>query len=195
MTFAEIATLFGYMAVCSFTPGPGNILALNTTTQYGWKNSRRLIFGICVGYGVVQAICSIALCQLNNVLSPALQVLKYIGGIYMVWLAIHMIRSRPQTEGNEKQPTFREGFLLQFVNVKIYFYIMTLLSVYFIPHLHSAAGLTAAGTVAVLIGSAASLVWAFLGMKLQTTYEKRYRIINIILGLFLIYCAWNIIRG
>lgn len=30
MNAAEVTSLLGYMLVCSFTPGPGNILVLNT---------------------------------------------------------------------------------------------------------------------------------------------------------------------
>lgn len=43
MTSATSTSLLGYMLVCSFTPGPGNKLALNTTSTYGWKRSRSLI--------------------------------------------------------------------------------------------------------------------------------------------------------
>lgn len=44
MPIAVLVTMLGYMLVCSFTPGPGNILALNTTTQFGWQKGKRLIF-------------------------------------------------------------------------------------------------------------------------------------------------------
>ena len=188
-------TLLGYMLVCSFTPGPGNILALNATSSYGWKKSLRLVCGICAGYALVQLLCTIALYELNTSFHTALEVLKYVGGIYMIWLAIHMMRSKPDTACDDKQPTFREGMLLQLVNVKIYFYIMTLLSVYFIPSLSTKGELALAGAVAVGIGSAASVIWALLGAGLQELYQKHYRLINLVLGFFLIYCAWTMIRG
>ena len=44
------------------------------------------------------------------------------------------------------------------------------------------------------IGSAATFTWAFLGIKLQTIYNKYFRVINIILGAFLLYCAWEIVK-
>lgn len=84
MAIAEFTSLLGYMLVCSFTPGPGNILALNTTSTYGWKRSRSLIFGICFGYALVQTICSTALYQLNQIFTPALDGLRIIGGIYII---------------------------------------------------------------------------------------------------------------
>lgn len=195
MLVFQNATLLGYMLVCSFTPGPGNILALNTTSRYGWKKGLRLVLGICMGYALVQLLCTLALYELNSVFGAVLEILKYAGSVYMIWLAIHMMRSKPETSCDDKLPTFREGMLLQLVNVKIYFYIMTLLSVYFIPHLHTASGLLFAGAIAVGIGSAASVIWAVLGAGLQALYQKHYRCINVVLGFFLIYCAWTMIRG
>lgn len=189
MNISQITSLLGYMLVCSFTPGPGNILALNTTSKYGWKNSRRLILGIFIGYAAVQTICTIILSFIEKVFSPFLQALKYAGAVYMIWLAIHIIRSSPDNETADKKPTFREGFLLQLVNVKIYFYISTLLSAYFIPNCRGTFSLAAAGAFTVSLGSAAGLCWAFLGIKIQSFYKSHFKSVNIILGIFLGYCA------
>ena len=195
MTIAESVSLLGYMAVCSFTPGPGNILALNTTSTYGWKRSRSLILGICLGYALVQTICSAALYQLNHFFAPALNGLRMTGGIYMVWLAVHIIRSQPDEDTERKNPTLVEGLLLQLVNVKIYFYITSLLSAYFIPNCDTIFELALAGAFAVSIGSAACLTWAFLGVKLQKIYLRYFKTVNAVLGIFLLYCAWTIVKG
>lgn len=195
MTTDTLFTMICYMIVCSFTPGPGNILSLNTMTKYDWKDGKRVIAGVCCGYLVVQYICTFAVFGLNEVLAPALHILKYVGGVYMMWLAYHIVVSKPQTELDEKKPTFRSGFFLQLVNVKIYFYITSLLSVYYVPYIKKLSLLLAAGVGAVAIGSMASFTWAFLGLKIQKVYNKYYRPINIVLGLFLVYCAWNIVRS
>ena len=34
-----LTNFFVYAIVNAFTPGPGNILALNTVTNYGWKKA------------------------------------------------------------------------------------------------------------------------------------------------------------
>ena len=55
-------TLLNFLVYCvvnAFTPGPGNILALNTVTNYGWKRGSRLFLGIFAGYYVVQIICAL----------------------------------------------------------------------------------------------------------------------------------------
>lgn len=191
MTVSMLGTLSCYMLINSFTPGPGNILAMNTTSCFGWKKGKKLILGICCGYFLVQLLCTIALYSLNVMISPVLSILRYIGAFYMVWLSIHIALSRPTQTSVNKTPSFSTGFLLQFVNVKVYFYVCTLLTVYFIPHIESIPLLILAGLGAATIGSAASLTWAFLGVKLQANYEKHYRLINGILALFLLYCAWE----
>lgn len=195
MTLSLLGTMLGYMTISSYTPGPGNILAMNTTTKFGWKKSKRLIWGICFGYLCVQFLCTIAVYGLNYILEPALSVIKYVGSVYMLWLSFHIISRRPQTIEQDKTPTFRTGFLLQLVNVKIYFYIMTLLTAYLIPNINGLINLFAAGACIVLFGSVACLAWAALGVQLQDSYTKHYKTINLVLGLFLLYCAWNIVRS
>ena len=45
--------------------------------------------------------------------------MKYIGAAYILWLAIHIVFSKPSTENAEQSESFLKGFMLQFVNVKI----------------------------------------------------------------------------
>ena len=113
MTASQFLTLICYMIICSFTPGPGNILSLNTTSRYGWKKSRFLILGVCCGYGIVQAICTFAIATVGSVLSSALSVLKYAGGIYMIYLSIQIIRSSPHTTETAEYLSFKKWLLLQ----------------------------------------------------------------------------------
>lgn len=195
MPLSVLIPLFLYMITCSFTPGPGNILALNTTSQYGWEKSQNLILGICLGYALVQTMCTIAIYCLAHQFASLLSILKYVGGVYMIWLAIHIVRSTAAENSKSGNPTLKEGLLLQLVNVKIYFYISTLLSVYFIPNSKTPVDLALYGIFAVSIGSVACLTWAFLGVKLQTIYEKHFKLINAVLGVFLAYCAFSIVKG
>ena len=164
MPISIFLTMLSYMLISSFTPGPGNILALNTTTKCGWKKSKILILGICCGYGCVQLICTLAVFSLNTVLSPALVLLKYVGSVYMIWLGIKIIKSKPNTEDTNITPSFYTGFLLQLVNVKIYFYITTLLTGYLTIYYKSLPQLLMAGLVVVFIGSIANITWGILGV-------------------------------
>ena len=85
-----LTNFFIYAIVNAFTPGPGNILALNTVTNYGWKKGKPLFFGIFTGYYVVQIICAVFVYGVGTFLPDVLQIMKYIGAAYILWLAIHI---------------------------------------------------------------------------------------------------------
>ena len=101
-----------YCVINAFTPGPGNILALNTVTNYGYKKGKPLFFGIFAGYYVVQILCAIFVYGVNSLLPNVMEVMKYIGAAYILWLAIHIAFSKPSTENAEQSASFLKGFRL-----------------------------------------------------------------------------------
>ncbi len=185
--------MLGYMLISSFTPGPGNILALNTMVNYGWKKGRRLVLGIGIGYLVVQYMCTLAVYFLNAYLNNAMVYIKYLGAVYLIWFALHIALSKKYEQNNKKEASFTVGFFMQLVNVKIYFYCMTLLSAYIIPMMSDMTAVLLMGIFVVFIGCTATLTWAFLGIKLEKFYKAHFKVCNVILALFLVYCAVNII--
>ena len=127
MPMAVLSNFLIYCVINAFTPGPGNILALNTVTNYGYKKGKPLFFGIFAGYYVVQILCAIFVYGVNSLLPNVMGVMKYIGAAYILWLAIHIVFSKPSTENAEQSASFLKGFMLQFVNVKIYMFGVTAL--------------------------------------------------------------------
>lgn len=58
MSKAVLSNFLIYCVINALTPGPGNILALNIVTNYGYKKGKTLFFGIFAGYYVVQILCA-----------------------------------------------------------------------------------------------------------------------------------------
>lgn len=106
MRIQNFGLMFLFMLISSFTPGPGNLLALDTMIKSGWKDGRKLILGIVSGYLTVQYICTFAVFELNHYLSSALHVLKFVGAAYLVWLAIHVIISKSSKNKKQRNPHF-----------------------------------------------------------------------------------------
>lgn len=90
-----IGNFFIYAIINAITPGPGNILALNTVSNYGWKKGKPLFFGEFVGYYIVQILCAVFVFGVSTFLPDVLGVMKYIGAAYILWLAIHIAISKP----------------------------------------------------------------------------------------------------
>ena len=183
-----------YCPTLTFTPGPGNILALNTVTNYGWKKGKPLFFGIFTGYYVVQIICAVFVYGVGTFLPDALQVMKYIGAAYILWLAIHIAISKPEVSEEQGSASFIKGFLLQFVNVKIYMFGITALTGFITPYSKAMWTLIGFELLIATIGTIATSTWIGAGILIQNFYIKHYRIINIILALTLLECIWSILR-
>lgn len=189
-----LGNFFIYSVINAFTPGPGNILALNTVTNYGYKKGRPLYWGIFAGYYVVQVICAIFVFGVSTFLPDVLGIMKYIGAAYILWLAVHIALSKPITSAVEKSASFLKGFLLQFVNVKIYLFGITALTGYITEYSGSLWVLLLFEIIIATIGTIATLTWIGMGVLIQRAYQKYYRVINIILALTLSECVYSMLK-
>ena len=194
MPMAVLSNFLIYCVINAFTPGPGNILALNTVTNYGYKKGKTLFFGIFAGYYVVQILCAIFVYGVNSLLPNVMEVMKYIGAAYILWLAIHIAFSKPSTENAEQSASFLKGFMLQFVNVKIYMFGVTALTGYVVEYMSSFPVLLFFELVIATIGTIATCTWIGLGVLIQKFYLRHFRVINIILALTLLECIWGMLR-
>lgn len=193
MGLTPALSLLTYILINCFTPGPGNLLAMNTMIRMQWHDGKRVLFGIFTGYYSVQILCAFIVYGLAKYLSPVFVVMKYAGVLYIIWLAVHILRSRPEFSTNNEKGSFRTGFLLQFVNIKIYFFGITALSGYVIPYYNKFYILLGVVIFIATIGSIATTTWALTGKFLQKLYIKHFKIINIILALFLLECVISLL--
>ena len=194
MPMAVLSNFLIYCVINAFTPGPGNILALNTVTNYGYKKGKPLFFGIFAGYYVVQILCAIFVYGVNSLLPNVMEVMKYIGAAYILWLAIHIAFSKKTSENTEQSASFLKGFMLQFVNVKIYMFGVTALTGYVVRYMSSFPALLFFELVIATIGTIATCTWIGLGVLIQKFYLRHFRVINIILALTLLECIWGMLR-
>lgn len=189
-----LGNFFIYSVINAFTPGPGNILALNTVTNYGYKKGRPLYWGIFAGYYVVQVICAVFVFGVSTFLPDLIGIMKYIGAAYTLWLAVNIALSKPTIGTVEKSASFLKGFLLQFVNVKIYLFGITALTGYVTEYSAALWVLLLFEIIIATIGTIATLTWIGMGVLIQRAYQKYYRVINIILALTLSECVYSMLK-
>lgn len=189
-----IGSFLVYALINAFTPGPGNILALNTVTNYGWRRGRPLFLGIFAGYYAVQLICALFVYGVSALLPSALAAMKYVGAAYILFLAIHIALGRPGGGDADRPASFWKGFMLQFVNVKIYLFGITALTGYVTGYSTALWMLVLFELAIATIGTIATLTWIGAGMAIQRFYLRHYRPINIALALLLLECAYSMLR-
>ena len=186
-----------YLVFCfinAFTPGPGNLLALNTVTNYGIRKGRPLFLGIFTGYIAVQTICAFFVYAVGTVAPGFLNILKYVGAAFILWLAVHIAVSVPKEESDRQSASYVKGFLLQLVNVKVFLFGLTALTGFVVEYGQSLPFLLTFGSIVAGMGILATTTWIGLGALIQKFYRKHYRILNIIMALTLLECIVSMFR-
>ena len=188
MFFSSVLSYLPYAAVTAFTPGPNNLVALYAVGQNGWRRGRSALLGICAGFLAVMLLCALFCYELARYIPSVTGVLKYVGAAYILWLAVHVARSRPE-EGGGQAVSFCGGALLQFANVKIILYAVTAYTGYVLPASDELPFLLAHAVCFTLVGMAGTLTWAAAGGFLQGVLNKYYRPFNLAMAAVLAACA------
>lgn len=77
----------------SLTPGPNTLLALTHGAMHGHRKALCTITGGALGFTLVIGLSMLGISALLKAWSPALILLKWIGGAYLVYLGIQLWRA------------------------------------------------------------------------------------------------------
>ncbi len=119
-------TLYALAAIgLSLTPGPNGLLALTHGALHGTKKTLATIVGGSLGFGLIIGLSMFGIGALLATWAGLLVIMKWLGGGYLVWLGIQLLRSEPidisrsKNAGNGRFRTlFRQGFISAVSNPK-----------------------------------------------------------------------------
>ena len=109
----------------SLTPGPNGLLALTHGALHGTKKTLATIVGGSLGFGLIIGLSMFGIGALLTTWVGLLVIMKWLGGAYLVWLGIQLIRSEPinisrsKNAGNGRLRTlFSQGLISAISNPK-----------------------------------------------------------------------------
>ena len=109
----------------SLTPGPNGLLALTHGALHGTKKTLATIAGGSLGFGLIIGLSMFGIGALLATWAGLLVIMKWLGGAYLVWLGIQLIRSEPinisrsKNAGNGRFRTlFSQGLISAVSNPK-----------------------------------------------------------------------------
>ena len=79
----------------SLTPGPNGLLALTHGAMHGTKKTLATITGGSLGFGLIIGLSIFGIGALLATWAGVLVIMKWLGGAYLVWLGIQLIRAAP----------------------------------------------------------------------------------------------------
>lgn len=181
-----------YIFALSITPGPNNIMLATSGVNFGFNKTLPHLLGITFGAVILVIFSSLGLGAIFIEIPSARLGLFFIGSIYLIYLAIKILKSNNIQSGeNKKKPmTFFEALFFQFVNPKTWLMAANLIILFSLEGNHFFISVFYICFLLFLINYPSICLWALLGVAFQKALKNKnnLKIYNSIMALLLILC-------
>ena len=177
----SLASLFLLSVAAAVVPGPNNFMLM----RLGMRRGRSA--ALAAGFGTTLSCivwCAAAALGLAAVLAAApwlYKVLRVGGGLYLLWFAWAIWRTKPQAASADDIPKGREafwdafwlGFAVNMTNPKSVLFFASIFSAYVGPHTPLWAQAAAVAiVVATCLGWQAAMAWLFSAERAAAAYRR-----------------------
>jgi threonine/homoserine/homoserine lactone efflux protein len=149
--------------------------------------------GILCGLALMFSLCTLLSAMLLDRLPMLALPMKCAGAAYMLYLALKIYRSAAPQAGAAASAragmSFVNGLTLQFVNMKIIIYTITVMCVYILPAFSAPPILAGFVAFLTLTCFCANISYALFGSLFFKLFTRRQKLVNGIMALLLVYCA------
>ena len=127
----EILSLSLFMFVTSCSPGPNNIVASYSGFNFGISKTIPHMLGVIFGFTFLVTVMNFGLINVFQKLPIIQDSLKYMGSIFLIYLAYKISFSKNSSGDTKKNPVkFIETFFFQFINPKSVIVAIIVVSTY-----------------------------------------------------------------
>jgi threonine/homoserine/homoserine lactone efflux protein len=173
-------TLFAFSMfalVTSITPGPNNFMLLASGVNFGFRNSIPHMLGISSGFFVMVLAVGFGLAEIFANFPWVYGLLKWVGAIYMLYLAWCIATSGPledaRSQGRSPKPlSFSGAALFQWVNPKAWIMAVSAFSTY-VPASSGFVAVASTAFLFALVNLPSVGVWALFGSRLRHVLQVR----------------------
>ena len=186
----EILSMALFWIVAAYTPGPNNVIASYSGFNFGIKKTLPHIFGVALGFTFLIFLLTIGLVNVFKIF-PIIQVsLKYLGSIFLVYLAYKISFSKStNVENKDKNPVkFINTFVFQFLNPKGVIASVIVVSTYLNPGENFVNFTTQIIILALIVSVTSITLWTFMGKFIRkfATNQKYINYFNYVMSLLLL---------
>lgn len=197
ITLELLVAISIYYVLMYATPGPNNSILTASGIKFGFIKTIPNIFGIPTGHGIQLALVCFGLGNLFIQFPMLLVFLKYIGAVYLLYLAWKMFGSLNVISLNKKPSPlkFYEAILFQFVNPKAWIICITAVSLFFPKDENIILGTIFMIVISTVINIPSISIWAFGGSVIRKYLRniQLKKFIELLLAILLIITAISVV--
>ena len=197
ITWELIIAIATYNFVMYVTPGPNNAILTASGIKFGFIRTLPNLFGIPTGHGLQLMLVCLGLGSLFIAFPILLEILRYVGATYLLYLSYKMFGSlNVNIKENKSRPlTFFEAIIFQFVNPKAWIICSTAVSIFYPNDVSIFLGTFFMVFMSTIVNLPSISIWAFggsiIGKYLKNVKLKKF--VEFLLALMLILTSIYII--
>ena len=177
----EILSIALFWFVTAYTPGPNNVVASYSGFNFGINKTIPHILGVTLGFTSLVIFLVVGLINVFK-LFPIIQiVIKYLGTVFLVYLAYKIASSTKSTDVERENPVkFIETFFFQYLNPKGVTVAIIVVSTYVDYGENYVNYATQIVLLAFLFSLSSITLWTFIGKFLRkfATNDKFIKYFN-----------------
>ena len=185
----EILSIALFWFVAAFTPGPNNVVASYSGFNFGITKTIPLILGVTLGFTSLIFFLTIGLINVFKIFTILQNILKYLGTLFLLYLAYKISFSKSSKEEEKKNPvTFFDTYFFQFLNPKGVLFGIIIVSTYLELGENYLSYAIQIVLLAFIFSSTSITLWTFIGKFLRkfATNDKFINYFNYAMSLLLL---------
>ena len=124
--FDVLAGFVAFGVVAAATPGPNNLMLMTSGVKFGFVRTLPPLAGVVLGFSLMVALVGLGLDAVFQRVPQLLPVMRILGSLYMLWLAMKIAFAGPigEVEGGGRPLGFVPAAAFQWVNPKAWVAIL-----------------------------------------------------------------------
>ena len=168
MSSEELFALIALTTVGTFTPGPNTALSATLAANHGLRRALPFVCAVPAGWGLLLVLNAAGLGVMVLGYPPLRWGLLAAGVLYLLWLAWKLASTQRLSEAAlGPVVSFKQGVMLQFINIKAWFLALSVVSGWVIGHDDTVARLLETLPIFMFFGLTSNLTYAWIGASLR----------------------------
>lgn len=173
--FEAILSLLLTTSLLVGSPGPATLSLAATGAAVGFRRGSQFLLGLMAGLAIVITAAGIGLASLFARFQQLQLLAQVLGAAYIVYLAFKIASSPVLQSGHaesEADPLFRDGFILNLLNVKAYAVFLAIYSGFVLPFENPGVGYASTGLICFCVALMANLTWLWFGSAIRPLFTR-----------------------
>lgn len=182
--------MFSFSLVMSISPGPVNMVIVSSGASYGVRKTFNFVSGATIGFTLLLLFIGLGFNKVMGEYPDFLKYLAIIGSAFILYMGYLIASSKPELNiEKQKQPTFIQGFLMQWLNPKAWLACASGVTLFSSPNSNQL--FLTFSLIYFFVCYVSLLSWSVLGDKVTVVLNSEFRLraFNLLMGGLLVVTA------